>query len=92
MVYVYFLRLNDATIYKGLTTRLKERYNEHRLGKVHSTKHKRPLLLIGYEAYMCKSDAERRERFLKTTDGRCLLRQQYRDALNESMQHLSGIV
>jgi len=81
MHYVYFLKRSDNKIYKGMTADLKRRIQEHNRGKVKSTKNIRPLILIGYEAYVLKSDAERRERFLKTTEGRRLLKQQYRDIL-----------
>ena len=81
MYYVYFLLLNNFNIYTGFTNNLKRRILEHKSGKVNSTKHKMPLKLIGYEAYLLKTDAERREKFLKTTEGRRLFRQQYRDIL-----------
>lgn len=68
-------------IYKGCTFDLKRRLKEHKLGKVISTKNKRPIKLIFYEAYLLKADAKRREKFLKTTEGRKLLRQQLRDIL-----------
>ncbi len=58
------------------------RYKEHKNGKVKSTKLRRPLKLIHYEAYILKSDAMRREKFLKTTEGKKLLRQQLRNILN----------
>ena len=81
MYYVYFLYLNNGYIYTGSTNDLKRRFTEHKLGKVVSTKHKRPLNLIAYEAYLLKSDAQRRERYLKTTEGKRFLRQQIRDYL-----------
>ena len=81
MFYVYFLRLSNGDIYKGSTDDLKRRMTEHHTGKVDSTRNYRPLRLIGYEGYLLKSDAQRRERFVKTTEGMRLLRQQYRDAL-----------
>jgi len=81
MMYVYFLRLTDGNIYKGSTDDLRRRFTEHEHGKVESTKYHRPVVLIGYEAYLKKTDALRRERFLKTTEGRRLFRQQYRDVL-----------
>jgi len=59
--------LNNGKIYKGVTNDLKRRVSEHNLGKVTSTKYKRPLKLIHYEAYLLKDDAERREKYLKTT-------------------------
>ncbi|MFA6099027.1 MAG: GIY-YIG nuclease family protein [Patescibacteria group bacterium] len=84
MTYIYFLHLSNGDIYKGLTDRLKERISEHQQGKVKSTKNYRPFKLIGYEYYSLKSDAERREKFLKTTEGRRLLKQQYRDIINNT--------
>ncbi len=58
--------------------------SEHSAGKVKSTRNFLPLRLIGYEAYQLKSDAQRREKFLKTTEGRRLLRQQYRDIIENA--------
>lgn len=83
MIYVYFILLSNSDIYKGSTNNLKRRIIEHMDGKVESTRNYRPVKLIGYEAYCLKSDAQRRERFLKTTDGRKLFRQQYRDVLKK---------
>jgi len=79
---VLILRIN-GDLYKGLTANLKRRMEEHITCKVESTKNYRPIALIGYEAYQLKSDAQRREKFLKTTEGRRLLKQQYRDILNK---------
>jgi len=84
MFYVYLLKLNNGDIYKGMTANIKQRINEHKAGKVTSTKSFLPVKLIAYEAYLLKSDAERRERFLKTTEGRRLLKQQYRDIILKS--------
>jgi putative endonuclease len=81
MYYVYFLRLKNYQIYIGFSDNLGRRISEHRRGKVKSTKHLHPFQLIGYEAYLLKSDAKRRERFLKTTEGKRLFKQQYRDIL-----------
>ncbi|OGZ18305.1 MAG: hypothetical protein A2V72_00875 [Candidatus Nealsonbacteria bacterium RBG_13_37_56] len=81
MFYVYFLKLSNKNIYKGFTGDLKRRVLEHKNRKVESTKNYLPIDLIGYEAYKLKGDAERRERFLKTTEGRRLFKKQYRDIL-----------
>ncbi len=81
MYYVYLLLLSNKDIYKGTSENLKRRLSEHMQGKVRSTRSFSPLKLIGYEAYIEKSDALRRERFLKTTEGRRLLKRQYKDAL-----------
>ena len=82
MYYVYFLFLNNQKIYKGFTVDLKRRIEEHRKDNVASTRNKDPIL-IHYEAYLLKTDAERREKFLKTTEGRRLLKQQLKDLLNK---------
>jgi len=81
MFYVYILLQNDKHLYTGFTDDLKRRYKQHQDGLNISTKHKRPLKMIHYEAYILKTDAMRRERFLKTTEGKRLLRQQIRDIL-----------
>ena len=81
MYYVYLLFLKNGQIYTGVSRDLKRRVNEHKRGKVKSTCYKRPFKLIHYEAYTLKSDAERRERFLKTTEGKKLLRRQIKDLL-----------
>lgn len=83
MFYVYFLKKNNDQIYTGSSSNLKVRIESHINGKVISTKHKRPLILIGYEAYLLKSDAQRREKYLKTTEGKRLFRQQYKDILSK---------
>ena len=79
--YVYILRLTNGQLYTGYTTDLRRRLREHEDGNVASTKLRRPLCLIHAEAYLLESDARRRERFLKGTEGKRLLRQQVRDAL-----------
>ena len=83
MRYVYLLLLSNGDIYKGSTEDMNRRLKEHSDGKVAATRNFRPYELIGFEAYVWNSDAWRRERFLKTTEGRRLLHQQYRDALNK---------
>ncbi|MFA6082460.1 MAG: GIY-YIG nuclease family protein [Patescibacteria group bacterium] len=83
MYYVYFLMQNDSHIYTGSASDLKRRVGQHNQGGVTSTKFKRPLTLIGYECYALKTDAQRRERFLKTTEGKRLLKQQYRDIITK---------
>lgn len=92
MHYVYFILLHNGDIYKGQTKDLRQRIKDHNDGKVQSTRNLRPFKLIGYEAYTLKSDALRREKYLKTTEGIRLLKQQYRDNLNKtgSSNHSMG--
>jgi putative endonuclease len=54
---------------------------EHEAGKVAATRYRRPVKLVGYEAYILKTDASRREKYMKTTEGKYLFRQQYRDVI-----------
>ena len=81
MTIVYLLKLSNGDVYKGVTDDLPRRLKEHLDKKVESTKNYLPFKLIGYETYTKKSDAQRRELYLKTTEGRRSLRQQYRDAI-----------
>ena len=76
MFYVYILLLNNKQIYTGYTKDLKRRMEEHEKGKAKFTSQRLPVKLIHYEAYLIKEDAERRERYLKTTEGKRFLRQQ----------------
>jgi len=83
MYYVYFLLLNNGNIYTGVTSDLKRRITEHKKGKVKSTKNRRPIKLIAYEAYLFKSDCLRREKFLKTTEGKRSLKLQLKDCIQK---------
>ncbi len=73
--------MSNNQIYTGSTKNLKERFAEHQRGNVITTGKYLPVTLIGYEAYQLKVDAQRRERYLKTTEGKRLFRQQYKDIL-----------
>jgi len=67
MWYVYILQSEkDKKFYTGVTNDLQRRFWEHQRGKVFSTKNRRSLNLIYYEACINKEDAERREKYLKT--------------------------
>jgi putative endonuclease len=71
MHYVYVLHsTKDRKLYIGKTPDLKARIKKHKTGYVRSTKHRRPLKLVYYEAYILKKDAKRRERYLKSGGGR----------------------
>jgi putative endonuclease len=66
MFYVYVLKSSkDGKNYIGYTNNLKARFKEHTEGKVFSTKPRRPLKLVYYEAYTAESDAKGREFQLK---------------------------
>ena len=85
MYYVYVLRSGfDGKLYVGYTTNLGNRIREHNSGEVTSTKLRRPLELISYEGCKSMGDAKRRERYLKTTKGKCSLNLMLRHSLKPS--------
>ena len=66
MFYVYVLQSKkDEKFYIGYTSDLKNRFNQHCEGSVQSTKNRRPLHLIYYEAYTNEAAARNREANLK---------------------------
>ncbi len=82
MHYVYILlSQKDGKFYIGFTLDLKRRLKEHNDGKAQSTKSRRPLKLIYYEAHLSKVDADRREKYFKTSKGKATLKQILRDSL-----------
>ena len=75
MHYVYILQSQkDKRLYIGYSANLKLRIIEHNQGKVIATKNRRPLVLIGYEAYLNKKDAMDREKYFKSGTGREFLK------------------
>lgn len=87
MFYVYLLR-SKTRIYVGITTDLKKRVTKHNAGQNVSTKAYLPWKLIFYEAYINRQDAARREKYLKTTQGRQAIRRMLRCTLeNQKLTH-----
>jgi len=76
MFYIYILLLKNNKLYTGFTADLKKRYSQHQSGGVEYTKILRPVKLVHYESYLLEADARRREKFLKTSDGKLFLRRQ----------------
>jgi len=82
MHYLYILRsAKDNDFYTGTTSNLRRRFKEHNSGKNFSTAPRKPFDLIYYEAYLLKADAEARERYLKTSMGRRVIRKQLKNYL-----------
>ncbi len=68
MFYFYTLRsLKDSNLYYGYTSDLTKRFNQHNDGLVKSTKHRRPLQLVYYEAYTDEKQARAREAMFKNS-------------------------
>jgi len=57
--------------------------SQHSNGEVVSTKARRPLDLIFYEAYLNEKDAVRREDYFKTTKGKRTLKLMLKEFLSE---------
>jgi len=80
MFYTYVLESTRFDqIYVGSTDDLKNRLKEHNQGLSPSTKPYRPWTVIYYEACLNEGDARRREKYLKTTQGRRLLYRRLKD-------------
>lgn len=77
MYFVYILHSHkDKKLYIGYSKDLENRFSLHTSGKVLSTKNRRPLELIYYEAYKNQLDAKKREIFLKSGSGHRFIQKQ----------------
>ena len=84
MFYVYLLYSQQGKgLYIGYTSDINERLMRHNAGECISTKHRRPLVLIYYEAYVNQQDAKGREVFLKSGAGRRFLKKQLKNTNEE---------
>ena len=82
MYYTYVLQsLKDKRFYTGFTRDLKQRFEQHQKGRVDSTMDRRPLELIYYEACLDQKDATKREKYLKTYNGKMFLKKRLKSYL-----------
>ena len=82
MYYTYVLQSEtDGNFYAGFTKDLKLRFEQHCKGQVESTRARRPLHLIYYEACLKQEDAIRRERYFKTYNGKRFLHKRLKSYL-----------
>jgi putative endonuclease len=80
--YSYVLQsMKDLKFYTGYTKDLKLRFEHHNKGLVESTKERRPLKLIYYEACLNQDDAIRREKYLKSYHGKMFLQKRLKSYL-----------
>jgi putative endonuclease len=68
-VYVLFSE-KDRKLYIGYSSDVYKRFEQHNAGLNISTKHRRPLRLIYFEAHLVQKDALRRESYFKTSSGK----------------------
>jgi putative endonuclease len=81
MFYVYILLLSNDQLYTGLTSNLQRRIREHKRGRSPFTKNRLPVKLIYFEVFINKADAEKRERYFKTSKGKYTLRAMLKNTL-----------
>ena len=76
--FVYILKsLKNGDIYIGSTIEIDKRVKLHNQGVVKSTKGYKPWKLLEYEEFRTRSEAVRRERFLKSGQQKEILRRKY---------------
>ena len=73
--------MKDKDFYTGCTKNLKLRFEQHNKGLVESTKDRRPFRLIYYEACLDQQDAIRREKYLKSYNGKIFLKRRLKSYL-----------
>ena len=82
MIYTYVLQSKkDGKFYTGFTKNLKLRFERHQNGLVASTKDRRPLKLVYYEACLNQNDATHREKYLKTFHGKFYIKNRLKSYL-----------
>ena len=82
MYYTYVLYSeHDSNFYVGFTKDLKLRFDRHNKGLVESTKDRRPLRLIYYEACLDQNDTTKREKYLKSFHGKMFIRKRLKSYL-----------
>ncbi len=80
--YIYILQsLKDNKFYTGYTKDVEQRFKQHNNGLVKSTKNRRPLKLVYFEACLNQQDATHREKYLKTFYGKMFIRNRLKSYL-----------
>lgn len=86
--YVYLLQsISHDNLYVGYTQNLSTRLKQHNAGTNSSTKAYVPWDLIHYEAYRNQQDALRREKYLKTSQGKRMLRRGLKEYFYNKSTH-----
>ncbi len=86
--YVYvLLSEKDGNYYTGYTNNIQSRIKSHNSGKVMSTKFRIPLKLIYWEGCVNQQDATRREKYLKSGNGKIYLKNRLRNFFQSESNH-----
>ena len=82
MYYTYVLQSEkDGMFYTGYTKDLKLRFEEHNRGQIDSTRDRKPFRLIYYEACIHRDDATKREKYLKSYNGKMFIKKRLKSYL-----------
>ena len=74
MFYTYILQsTKSGRYYIGHTSNIEERLERHNTGKVKATKNKGPWILLSYEIYNTKQEANSRELYIKSMKSRIFI-------------------
>ena len=74
MFYTYILKsIKSGRYYVGHTSNLEERLERHNSGKVTATKNKGPWVVMSYETFDTKSEANSRELYIKSMKSRVFI-------------------
>jgi len=74
-IYVYAIKsLTRSYIYVGMSNNVERRLKQHNNGENRSTKPYAPFILILVEEYPSRSEARKREKFLKAGSGKKYLK------------------
>lgn len=78
----------DQQFYTGYTADLRERIQLHNSGKVKSTMNRRPFKLIYFEGCLHQQDATRREKYLKSGNGKNYLKNRLNNFLSNGVNSI----
>lgn len=87
-VYV-LLSQKDNKFYIDYTTNLRQRLTDHFHGDSKATASRRPFILIYCEYFLSKHDAYRREKYLKTSIGKKMIRFLLKESLKKHFSTIS---
>lgn len=80
----------DGNFYTGYTNDIQAGIKLHNNGKVSSTKNRRPLQLIYWEGCINQQDATRREKYLKSGNGKTYLKNRLRNYFQLELKNPTG--
>lgn len=87
MPYTYILKLNSDkfSYYIGSCNNLEERLERHNQGRAKFTKQYRPVKLIYYEEFKTKSEAIKREKYLKSFKSKKVIEKLVKRSSNDGL-------